>query len=182
MQDLDARAKAEQLHLQAGQRYIKINAHIKVYCTLNAETEQLARNGIEFIEAALKLVPDSPSYLNTYGLLVADGLGDKKLGLEILQRAAQLAPDDIQIRQNIRDLQIGRSIPRASSCGAVPVVLFGHFAPACELRAWRLGAVSHTWDRDHDRCGAWRGRRLRGFSSIYELLGEIMLKNCLTNR
>src|SRR5262249_14158518 len=32
------------------------------------------------------------------------------------------------------------------------------------------------------RCGAWRGRRLRGFSSIYELLGEIMLKNCLTNR
>jgi len=119
MQDLDARAKAEQLHLQAGQRYIKINAHIKVYGSRNAETEQLARNGIEFIEAALKLVPDSPSYLNTYGLLVADGLGDKKLGLDILQRAAQLAPDDIQIRQNIRDLQIGRSIPRASSCGAV---------------------------------------------------------------
>jgi hypothetical protein len=77
MEDADARARAEQLDLQAGQRYIKINAHIKVYGSRNAETEQLARNGIEFIEAALKLVPESPNYLNTYGLLVADGLGDK---------------------------------------------------------------------------------------------------------
>src|ERR1051325_3834939 len=98
-------AKAQQLHLQAQQRYIRINAHIKVYGTRNDETEQLARNGIEFVEAALKIVPDSPAYLNTYALLVADGLGDTKLGLQILRKAEQLAPDDIQIRQNIRDIQ-----------------------------------------------------------------------------
>ena len=112
MEDDDAKVKAAQLNLQAGQRYIRINAHIKVYGSRNDETEQLARNGIEFIEAALKLVPDSAACLNTYGLLVADGLGDKKLGLEILEKAAQLAPDDIQIQQNIRDLQKS-SVPRA---------------------------------------------------------------------
>jgi tetratricopeptide (TPR) repeat protein len=67
--------------------------------------EQEARNGIEFIEAALKLFPESPKYLNTYALLVADGLGQKKLALEILEKAAQLDPDDIQIRQNIRSLK-----------------------------------------------------------------------------
>jgi tetratricopeptide (TPR) repeat protein len=105
MEDPDARAKAEQLNLQAEFRYIKIQSHIKVYGSRDAEMEQEARNGIEFVEAALKLVPDSAKYLNTYALLLADGLGQKKLALEILARAAQLAPDDIQLKQNIRGLQ-----------------------------------------------------------------------------
>jgi len=100
----DNRAQAEQLNLQAGFRYNKIRAHLKVYGSRNAEVEQLARYGIEFIEAALKLFPDDPNYLNTYALLVADGLGQKKLGLEILEKAARLAPNNIQISQNIRDL------------------------------------------------------------------------------
>lgn len=109
------RARANQLNLQAGQRYIKIQAHRKVYGSpgqwltreraYDAEMEQHARNGIEFIEAALKLFPNDPQYLNTYALLVADGLGQKKLALEILEKAAQLDPDDIQIRQNIRSLK-----------------------------------------------------------------------------
>lgn len=105
MEDAEARARAEQLHLQAEFRYIKIQSHIKVYGSRNAEMEQEARNGIEFIEAALKLVPNSAKYLNTYALLLADGLGEKKLALEILERAAKLAPDDIQLQQNIRSLK-----------------------------------------------------------------------------
>jgi hypothetical protein len=121
MQTQDDIVKAQQLHLAAQQRYIKINAHIKVYGTRNAETKQLARNGIEFVEAALKIVPDSPAYLNTYALLVTDGLGDTKLGLDILQKAAQLAPDDIQIQQNIRDIQKGGRVPRISSVALVVV-------------------------------------------------------------
>ncbi len=125
MNTQDEAARANQLHLQAQQRYITINAHIKVYGSRNAETEQLARNGIEFVEAALKLAPDSPAFLNTYALLVTDGLGDTKLGLKILQRAAQLAPDDIQIQQNIRDIQAGGRIPRA---GSVAIVVFAAVA------------------------------------------------------
>jgi tetratricopeptide (TPR) repeat protein len=105
MEDAEARAKANQFNLQAGQRYVRINAHIKVYRSRNAETEQLARNGIEFIEAALKLFPNDPAYLNTYALLLADGLGQRELALEVFDRATQFDPDNIQIRQNIRDLQ-----------------------------------------------------------------------------
>ncbi len=123
MEAQDTISKAHQLHLQAQQRYIRINAHIKVYGTRNAETEQLARNGIEFVEAALKLVPDSPAFLNTYALLVTDGLGDTKLGLEILQRAAQLTPDDIQLRQNIRDIQAGGRVPHVNSVGIIVIAL-----------------------------------------------------------
>jgi hypothetical protein len=115
MEDANATAKAEQLNTQAELRLIRIQAHIKVYGgrdqwltrerAYDAEIEQLARNGIEFIEAALKLVPDSPRYLNTYALLLADGLGQKRVASEVLERAARLAPDDIQLKQNIRSLK-----------------------------------------------------------------------------
>jgi hypothetical protein len=115
MDEANARAKAEQLNTQADLRLIKIQAHIKVYgsreqCltrnrSYDAQIEQDARNGIEFIEAALKLFPNDPKYLHTYALLLVDGLGQKKVGLEVFERAAQFAPDDIQIKQNIRSLQ-----------------------------------------------------------------------------
>ncbi|MGB8341563.1 MAG: hypothetical protein WCE51_08235, partial [Chthoniobacterales bacterium] len=115
MEETDARSKAEQLNTQAELRLIKIQAHIKVYGgrdkwltrerAFDAQIEQEARNGIEFIEAALKLFPNDPKYLNTYALLLVDGLGLKKVGLEVLTRAAQFAPDDIQLKQNIRSLQ-----------------------------------------------------------------------------
>jgi tetratricopeptide (TPR) repeat protein len=122
MEDAEARAKANQLNLQAGQRYVRINAHIKVYRSRNAETEQLARNGIEFIESALKLFPNDPNYLNTYALLLVDGLGQRELALEVFERATQFDPDNIQIRQNIRDLQAAGPAPRALSAGAVVAI------------------------------------------------------------
>jgi tetratricopeptide (TPR) repeat protein len=120
MDDADARAKANQLNLQAGQRYVRINAHIKVYRSRNAETEQLARNGIEFIESALKLFPNDPAYLNTYALLLADGLGQRELAMEVFERATQFDPDNIQIRQNIRDLQAAGPAPRATQESFLP--------------------------------------------------------------
>lgn len=115
MDDADAVAKAEQLNTQAELRLIKIQAHLKVYGdrdqwltrdrAYDTQIEQEARNGIEFIEAALNLFPNNPKYLNTYALLLVDGLGQKKVGLEVLERAVQFAPDDIQLKQNIRSLQ-----------------------------------------------------------------------------
>jgi tetratricopeptide (TPR) repeat protein len=132
MDDADAEAKAHQLHLQAAQRYVKINAHVKVYRSRNAETEQLARNGIEFIEGALKLVPNNATYLNTYALLLADGLGNQKVAMEILERAARLDPDNIQIRQNIRDLQSAGPAARALD-PAIVVVIFIALAVAVAI-------------------------------------------------
>lgn len=139
MEDAEAKAKAEQLHLQAGQRYIKINAHIKVYRSRNAETEELARNGIEFVEAALKLFPRDPNYLNTYGLLLADGLGHRELALEVLERATQLDPDNIQIRQNIRDIKAAGPAPRALSAGAV----VGIFALLAAIAIIAMALILH---------------------------------------
>jgi tetratricopeptide (TPR) repeat protein len=123
MEDADTRAKANEFNLQAGQRYIRINAHIKVYGSRNAETEQLARNGIEFIEAALKLFPNDPAYLNTYALLLADGLGQREFALQAFERAMQFDPDNIQIRQNVRDLQAAGPAPRALSAEAIGAIL-----------------------------------------------------------
>jgi hypothetical protein len=80
--DTDLKAKAEQLHLQAEFRHNKIYAHIKVYGgrdqwltgerAFDAQIEQDARNGIEFVEAALKLFPNEPRYLNTNACLLID--------------------------------------------------------------------------------------------------------------
>jgi tetratricopeptide (TPR) repeat protein len=132
MEDADARARAEQLNLQAEFRYIKIQSHIKVYGRRNAEMEQEARNGIEFIEAALKLVPNSAKYLNTYALLLADGLEQKKLAQEILERAAQLAPDDIQLQQNIRGLKAPSQGCLVLCFGAILALTVGYvFTRAC---------------------------------------------------
>lgn len=132
MEDADARAKAEQLNLQAEYRYIKIQSHIKVYGCRNAAMEQEARNGIEFIEAALKLVPDSAKYLNTYALLLSDGLGKKKFALEILERAAQIAPDDIQLQQNIRSLKAPSQGCLVLCFGGIVALAFGYiFTRVC---------------------------------------------------
>jgi hypothetical protein len=132
MDEADARAKAELLNTQADLRLIKIQAYIKVYGSreqwltrnrsFDTRIEQDARNGIEFIEAALKLFPNDPKYLHTYALLLIDGLGQKQVGLDVLERAAQFAPDDIQIKQNIRVLQ--RLIQNPSH-GCVVVCLAG---------------------------------------------------------
>ena len=110
------------MHLQATFRLSHIQAHRKVYGgadqwltrerAFDAQIEQEARNGIEFIEAALKLWPNNANYLNTYACLLADGLGQKKAAAEVLERAAQLAPDDIQLKQNVRALQQ----PAAQGC------------------------------------------------------------------
>jgi hypothetical protein len=135
MDDSDARAKAEQLNTQADLRLIKIQAHIKVYGSreqwltrnrsYDAQIEQDARNGIEFIEAALKLFPDDPKYLHTYALLLVDGLGQKQVGLEVLERAAQFAADDIQLKQNIRSLQ---TLIQNPSQGCIVVCFAGFLA------------------------------------------------------
>lgn len=116
MSDLEKREKANQLALQADFRLVKIQAHIKVYGFRNAQIEQEARNGIEFIEAALELFPNDPIYLNNYALLLVDGLGEKQLALEILERAQVIDPDNIQVRQNIRQLK--SVIEKESSIGA----------------------------------------------------------------
>jgi hypothetical protein len=96
--------EAEQLHLQATFRLHKCQAHLSVYHSRSAETIQQAKNGIEFVDAALKLFPRNQNYLNTKALLFSNGLGQTAQGLELLKQAGEIAPNDIQIKQNFRTL------------------------------------------------------------------------------
>lgn len=116
-------AEAEQLHWQAQQRLIECQSHIEVYGYRTAEIEQAARDGLEFIEAALKLEPNNPIYLNTKGLLLSDGLGQKDTGMAFLNMAAERAPKDIQIQQNIRNLS-----QRSEGCLVILILGSGSLA------------------------------------------------------
>ncbi len=103
--DINHRPEAEQRHLEAIYRLKKLQALLIVYHGVrNAEIQQLGRDGIEFVDAALQPFPDHVQYLNTKALLLAEGLGDKKSALVLMSRAADLAPTDILIRQNLRSL------------------------------------------------------------------------------
>ncbi len=55
---------------------------------------------LEYAEKALKLAPDNPSVLDTYGMLLVDK-GDMKRGVQYMQRAAELAPAASSIRLNL---------------------------------------------------------------------------------
>ena len=114
-------AKAEQLHLQATFRLNECQAHYKVY---GSRLSKPAHDGLEFIDAALRLFPTNPKYLNTKALLIADGLGELQKSIEILERARNIAPDDIQIRQNIRDANAAvEALENSQIVNAIAVVL-----------------------------------------------------------
>jgi ribosomal protein S27E len=96
--------EAEQLFIEAQTRLIECQADIQAYGEFTPESKQVARDGLEFIEAALELVPNNPNYLNMKALLLTDGLGQTQEGLKILQKAALNSPSDIQIKQNLREV------------------------------------------------------------------------------
>jgi tetratricopeptide (TPR) repeat protein len=113
-------AKAEQLHLQGTFRLNECQAHYKVY---GSRLGKQANDGLEFVDAALRLFPDNPKYLNTRALLLADGLGQIDRSIEILQRARRIAPDDIQIRQNLRDANAALENSRTMTVVAIIIVV-----------------------------------------------------------
>lgn len=91
--------KASHNHLQATFKLNECQAHLKVQGNrLNSN----AQDGLEFIEEALSIVPESSAYLNTKGLLLSDGLAEHQKALDCLNRALELEPDSIVIKQNIR--------------------------------------------------------------------------------
>jgi tetratricopeptide (TPR) repeat protein len=95
-------ASAERNSLQATFKLNECQAHHSVYGTFKSE---VARDGLEFINAALKLNPNASNFWNTKGLLYIDGLGNKQEGLIFLRKALELEPDSIVIKQNIRKVE-----------------------------------------------------------------------------
>lgn len=53
---------------------------------------------------AYRLLPMNPATSATYGWVLFDGGGDPRLGRELLEKAARLAPDDPRIRERLAEL------------------------------------------------------------------------------
>ena len=63
-------------------------------------SQELKRpNALEYAERAYELAPQSPSIMDTLGVILV-GTGQTERGLELLGRASELAPDSPQIRLN----------------------------------------------------------------------------------
>lgn len=95
-------AKAEHNHLQAQFKFNECQAHLGVY---GNRLVSVAEDGLEFIEAALRINPESSAYWNTKGVLLTSGLGEHQKALDCFRRALELEPDSIVIKQNIRNAE-----------------------------------------------------------------------------
>lgn len=95
-------AKAEHNQVQAQFKLNECQAHLEVY---GNRLVAVAEDGLEFIEAALRINPESSAYWNTKGVLLTSGLGEHQKALDCFKRALELEPDSIVIKQNIRNAE-----------------------------------------------------------------------------
>ncbi len=95
-------ASAQHNQLQATFKLNECQAHYTVY---NQRLHQVAKDGLEFINAALEINPNASGYWNIKALLLIDGLGNNEEGLKYLRKALELEPDSIVIKQSIRNVE-----------------------------------------------------------------------------
>jgi tetratricopeptide (TPR) repeat protein len=103
-------AEAEGYHLQATFVLNEVQANIQVYGSnsmLSGARPADVDLGLQYIDRSLELFPDNPIYLNTKALLLSDGKGDKAAAKSLLERAAELAPRDINIQNNLKAVSDG---------------------------------------------------------------------------
>ena len=81
---------------------MEFELYYKVY---GERLDVTAQEGLEFIEEALRIEPESSAYLNTKGLLLSDGLAKHRQALDCLTRALEFEPDSVVIGQNIRNVE-----------------------------------------------------------------------------
>ena len=119
--DSEELTKANHSHLQATFKLNECQAHLKVY---GERLNTTAQDGLEFIEEALRIDPESSAYLNTKGLLLSDGLAEHQKALDCLNRALELGPDSIVIKQNVRNIkQLEQSKHQSKGCLGLFLVL-----------------------------------------------------------
>jgi tetratricopeptide (TPR) repeat protein len=110
-------ASAEHNKLQATFKLDECQAHYTVYGTTKP---QVARDGLEFINFALKINPNASGYWNIKALLLIDGLGNCEEGLKYLRKALELEPDSIVIKQSIRSAE-QRQNKSGMGCALIPL-------------------------------------------------------------
>lgn len=97
--------EAEMSHLQATYILNELQANIQVYGSnspLSGATPADVRIGIRYIDRAIEIQPDNPTYLNTKALLLSESGEDKAQAIKLFERAHELNPRDITIEENLK--------------------------------------------------------------------------------
>lgn len=132
---LEDLARAEHNHLQATFALNECQAHLEVYGTRGVKDR--ARDGLDYVNAAIKADPKNAAYWNTKGLLLSTGLGRKEEALAALQKARRLDPKSLVIKKNLEAVE--------ASC-------FPGFARVLTPEGWR--EIASIAEGDHVLC--WR--------------------------
>lgn len=112
LSDPEKTGEAENYHLQATFILHKLQANNSVYGTNSEWTCPDPADidlALKYLDRSLEHFPDSPAYLNTKALILIEGGRDRELGLKLMERAAQLAPRDITIQDNLEKLRSSQS-------------------------------------------------------------------------
>jgi tetratricopeptide (TPR) repeat protein len=135
--DIEKLGEAEQYKLQAEFILHKLQANVQVYGTNSAWTAADPADvplALKYIDRSLENFPDNPAYLNLKALLLIEGSDDREQGMRLMERAAQLAPRDITIQDNLEKLKTAQ----ASQCFIATAAFGTSMTPEIStLRKWR---------------------------------------------
>ena len=134
--DLDNLQEAQEYHLKAEFILHELQANMQVYgsnSVISGATPANIDLALQYIDRSLEYFPDNTAYINLKALLLWEGKGQKESATELLERAAELNPRDIDIQNNLE------AIKSSSSSCFIATAAFGSplYPEVNALRIWR---------------------------------------------